>query len=136
MTESNPLKVYFAGELFSLKHLLGNALLASELARVSNERYQSILPQDLEQRGTTAESIRNQDIKALIECDVALFNFDGTEVDSGTVVEYMFAKFCDIPSVIVRTDFRSSGDQAEDQTGVLSGKETIAIPNKMEKKMI
>jgi hypothetical protein len=35
-----------------------------------------------------------------------LFLYNGTELDSGTVVEFMFSKFADIPSVIVRTDFR------------------------------
>jgi hypothetical protein len=41
-----------------------------------------------------------------------VFHYDGTELDSGTVVEYLFAKFADIPSVLLRTDFRNGGDQA------------------------
>jgi len=44
---------------------------------------------------------------------MALFNFDGTELDSGTVVEFMLAKFLDLPSVILRTDFREGGDQKD-----------------------
>ena len=44
-------------------------------------------------------------------CDLALFNFDGTDLDAGTVVEFMFAKFLDIPAVLLRTDFRAAGDQ-------------------------
>ena len=43
---------------------------------------------------------------------MALFTYDGTELDAGTVVEYMIAKMADIPSVILRTDFRGAGDQA------------------------
>ena len=108
------MKVYFAGELFSLKHILGNAAFGAELHSVSEGRYTAVLPQDLEQRETTPESIRNQDLKALIESDVAIFNFDGDEIDSGTVLEYAFAKFCDIPSVVVRTDFRAQGDQIDE----------------------
>ena len=107
-------KVYFAGELFSLKHILGNAAFAAELHTVSEGKYTAVLPQDLEQRETTPESIRNQDLKALIESDLAIFNFDGDEIDSGTVLEYAFAKFCDIPSVVVRTDFRAQGDQIDE----------------------
>ena len=40
-----------------------------------------------------------------------LFNFDGSDLDSGTVAEYMYAKTLDIPAVILRTDFRHGGDQ-------------------------
>jgi len=47
----------------------------------------------------------------LIESDLSLFNFDGADLDSGTVVEFMVAKQLDIPAVILRTDFRSAGDQ-------------------------
>ena len=103
-------KVYFAGELFSLKHLLGNAVLADAINKVSEGRYSCVLPQALEQRETTAKAIRDQDLKTLMQCDVGLFNFDGDEIDSGTVVEYLIAKFLDIPSVIVRSDFRFGGD--------------------------
>jgi hypothetical protein len=49
----------------------------------------------------------------LLGCDLGLFNYDGPELDSGTVVEFMFAKFADIPSVLLRTDFRGAGDQLE-----------------------
>ena len=55
--------------------------------------------------------IRNQDLKQVMACDLALFNFDGTDLDSGTVVEFMMAKVLDIPSVLLRSDFRASGDQ-------------------------
>jgi len=62
----------------------------------------------------TAQDIRDKDIVTLIGCDLALFNFDGPELDSGTVTEFMFAKFADIPSLLLRTDFRRAGDQGED----------------------
>ena len=105
--------IYFAGELFSLKHLLGNAALADAIGRKSEGQFECVLPQALEQRETTAQAIRNQDILALASCDLGLFNFDGDEVDSGTVVEFMIAKFLDIPAVVLRTDFRGGGDQSE-----------------------
>ena len=49
-----------------------------------------------------------------MECDLALFNFDGSELPPGAVVEYMYAKMLDIPAVILRTDFRGGGDQDAD----------------------
>ena len=103
--------VYFASELFSLKHLVGNAYLAEAIYEKSHGKYLCVLPQNIEQRRTTAQSIRDADIRALLACDLALFSYDGTELDSGIVVEFMFAKFADIPAVILRSDFRQAGDQ-------------------------
>ena len=102
--------VYFGGELFSTKHLLGNAVLAGTIRQRSGGRFQPLLPQTLEQRDTTAHAIRDQDIRALLACDLGIFQYDGPELDSGTVVEFMFAKFADIPAVLLRTDFRGSGE--------------------------
>ena len=104
-------KVYFAGPLFDHKILQGNALLASHVESVSEGRYDCVLPQNLEQRGVSSIEIRDQNLRTLMECDLALFNFDGSDLDSGTVAEYMYAKTLDIPAVILRTDFRHGGDQ-------------------------
>ncbi|OGV34808.1 MAG: hypothetical protein A2020_09815 [Lentisphaerae bacterium GWF2_45_14] len=106
-----PIKIYFAGELFDHKHLTGNAILASYINTLGAGKYEVILPQDSETSSERAEGIRNNDLKLLLESDLALFNFDGTDLDSGTVAEFMFAKMLDLPSVILRTDFRSAGDQ-------------------------
>lgn len=112
--------VYFASELFSLKHLIGNAYLAEAIYEKSHGRYLCVLPQNLEQRGNTAISVRDQDIRTLLQCDFGLFNYDGTELDSGTVVEFMFAKFADIPSVILRSDFRKGGDHRADPWNLMT----------------
>lgn len=111
---------YFGGELFNSKHLHGNATLAELIYELSDGKYIAVLPQNLEQRDTPAHSIRDQDIITLLECDLGLFNYDSTEIDTGTVVEYMFAKFTDKPSVILRTDFRASGDQKENKWNLMS----------------
>jgi nucleoside 2-deoxyribosyltransferase len=103
--------VYFGGELFSGKHLLGNAALAAAIRECSHGRFRPLLPQDFEQRALSARGVRDNDIRALLGCDLGVFNYDGPELDSGTVVEFMFAKFADIPAVLLRTDFRSAGDQ-------------------------
>ncbi len=112
--------VYFASELFSQKHLIGNAYLAEAIYERSHGRYLCVLPQNLEQRGNTAQSIRDQDITTLLDCDLGLFNYDGTELDSGTVVEFMLAKFADIPAVILRSDFRHGGDQRGDPWNLMT----------------
>src|ERR1700738_2681208 len=106
--------IYFAGELFNAKHLIGNSALAVAIERQSNGEVICRLPQTLEQRSNSGQQIRDQDLETLIDCDIGIFNVDGTEVDSGTVVEFMVAKFADIPSLLLRTDFRKGGDQRED----------------------
>ncbi len=103
--------VYLAGELFSLKHLIGNAWLAEAIYEKSHGRFRGVLPQDFtELRGRSGRAIRDANLRALIACDVALFNFDGPDLDSGTVVEFMAAKFADLPAVLLRTDIRNAGD--------------------------
>ncbi|MEM6639861.1 MAG: nucleoside 2-deoxyribosyltransferase [Pseudomonadota bacterium] len=106
--------LYFAGDIFDHKDLIGNALLADYIESVSEQRYRCVLPQALEQSTHRSVAIRNQDLLAVMRSDVALFNFDGDDLDSGTVVEFMLAKMLDIPAVILRTDFRSAGDQTKD----------------------
>lgn len=112
-------RYYHAGPLFTIAELSNNALLSQEIRRASGGKYCAVLPQDLEQRGNvTPHNIRDKDIRALLSCDLALFTYDGAELDSGTVVEFMVAKMADIPSVILRSDFRGGGDQAsEDSPG-------------------
>ena len=105
-----PKSIYFAGELFSFKHLVGNAALAQRIQTAGNGRYTCVLPQSLEQRGNTPLDIRNQDLAHVLRADLCLCNFDGTEVDAGTVVEFMMAKSLDIPTILLRTDFRNGGD--------------------------
>ena len=103
--------IYFGGSLFNHKDLIGNALLAEFIEKCSGNKYRCCLPQNVEQHQTTARDIRNKDITKIIECDLGLFNFDGTELDAGVVVEFMLAKFLDIPAVILRSDFRTCGEK-------------------------
>lgn len=112
--------VYFASELFSLKHVIGNAYLAEAIYEKSHGKYLCVLPQNLEQRSTSAHAVRDRDIRALLECDFGLFNYDGPELDSGTVVEFMLAKFADLPAVILRSDFRRAGDQRGDPWNLMT----------------
>ena len=113
MTPTDTFRVYFAGELFDHKDLAGNALLADHLGLISGGRYAAVLPQDHEAPTDRTADVRNLDLRLLLQADLAVFAFDGNELDSGTVVEFVFAKVVDIPAVILRTDFRSSGDQGK-----------------------
>jgi nucleoside 2-deoxyribosyltransferase len=116
---SESFTIYFAGGLFNHKELVGNALLASYIEQCSEGRYTCIVPQDLEHPTRRGVDIRNNDLKHVLLCDLGLFNFDGTELDSGTVVEFMFAKALDIPAVILRSDPRVSGDQDRDDWNLM-----------------
>ncbi|ETI29429.1 hypothetical protein G647_01882 [Cladophialophora carrionii CBS 160.54] len=107
---------YHAGPLFTIAELHTNALLAQAIQSISSGKFIPILPQDLEQRDLSAHAIRDEDLRALLSCDLALFTYDGAELDAGTVVEYMVAKMADVPSVILRTDFRGAGDQGQSGT--------------------
>ncbi len=109
MPEQN--SVYFAGDLFNHKDLTGNLLLAEAIERESYGRYVCVLPQHLEQSTSRSIDIRNNDLSKIVSADLILVNFDGTELDSGTVIEFLFAKALDVPAVILRSDFRSAGDQ-------------------------
>ncbi|KIY02505.1 uncharacterized protein Z520_00970 [Fonsecaea multimorphosa CBS 102226] len=103
---------YHAGPLFTIAELHTNALLAQAIQGRSSGKFIPVLPQDLEQRDQSPHSIRDEDLRALFSCDMALFTYDGADLDPGTVVEYMAAKMADIPAVVLRTDFRGAGDQS------------------------
>ncbi|KIW11149.1 hypothetical protein PV08_10449 [Exophiala spinifera] len=102
---------YHAGPLFTLAELHTNTLLSQAIHTKSQGKFIPVLPQDLEQRDLSPHSIRDEDLRALLSCDLAMFTYDGAELDAGTVVEYMVAKMADIPAVILRSDFRGAGDQ-------------------------
>ena len=87
MPEQN--SVYFAGDLFNHKDLTGNLLLAEAIERESSGRYVCVLPQHLEQSTSRSIDIRNNDLSKIVSADLILVNFDGTELDSGTVVEFL-----------------------------------------------
>lgn len=126
--------VYLAGELFSLKHLIGNAWLAEAIYEKSHGRFRCVLPQDFsELRGRSARAIRDFNLRALTACDLVLFNFDGCDLDSGTVVEFMLAKAADIPALLLRTDIRNAGDHRAEPWNVMASffprTATVIVPS-------
>ncbi len=107
--------VYFAGDLFDHKHIAGNFLLAQDIEKYSNNLYKCLLPQDLKDASKMSLlQIRNYNLVSIIQADLVLFNFDGMDLDSGTAIEFIIAKMLDIPSVLLRTDFRNGGHTGSD----------------------
>lgn len=102
--------VYFGSELYALGDLLANAYFAEAIYERSHGRYLCVLPQDSEANGMRPHAVRDQDIRTLVSCDLALFTFDGPQIETATAVEFMLAKMADIPSVILRSDLRVGGD--------------------------
>lgn len=101
---NRPIRIYFAGALFSFQEIAGNALLAQSIFELSNGKYECILPQNFTQEHSP--DVREQDLKLLRSCDCLLANANGTDLDSGTVVEFMAAIMYEKPCVVMRTDFR------------------------------
>ncbi len=110
MKDKESHSVYFAGDLFNIKDLLGNVAVARAVEKFSDGKFFCALPQDFQAQCGSPKGIRDCDIFNLLSSDAGIFNFDGSELDSGTVVEFMLAKFADIPAVVLRTDFRNGGD--------------------------
>ena len=126
--------VYLGGELFSLKHLIGNAWLAEAIYEKSHGRFRCLPPQDFtELRGRSGRAIRDFNLRALVGCDLALFNFDGSDLDSGTVVEFMAAKFADLPAVLLRTDVRNAGERRDEPWNLMASyfprTATVMVPS-------
>ena len=63
-----PLKIYFAGDLFDSKDLAGNLLMADAVEQLSGGRYKVMLPQDgeCEVIERTSQSIRDADFELLL----------------------------------------------------------------------
>ena len=104
-------KVYWAGDLFNFKDLLGNRLLCEAFNKAARGRWYAVLPQESESNALRSSQIRDDDLENLFTSEALVANFDGTDLDSGTVVEFCYGKFLDLPTVLLRTDFRKNGDQ-------------------------
>lgn len=106
------IKIYWAGDLFDHKDLAGNHLLAQKVEEISSMRYLPLLPQNGEVNKMRSLDIRDGDFDLLLSCDMYLGNFDGPDLDSGTVAEFLFAKMLDMPAVLLRTDFRCPAESS------------------------
>ena len=111
----HPIKAFYGGELFNTRDLVGNLFLLDALRRLSGGKYDFYVAQEQCDQNVTHKIIKDKDTVGLVESEVALFAFEGVELDSGTVVEFMQAKTLDIPAVVYRSDIRGgSGEEAID----------------------
>jgi nucleoside 2-deoxyribosyltransferase len=111
---SSPMKIYFAGPLFSAAEKSFN-LQFSESLQQENPDFQMILPQ------LEAEKIISQPdflsrmyqfcLQSIKDCDAVLAILEGADADSGTCIEMGYAFGIGKPIIGVRTDFRSSEDR-------------------------
>lgn len=101
---------YLAGGLFTQHDLATNVSMKEAVWRLSSGRFELVLPQSKElrhlDRPDLAAYLRNLDLCELVQADVLIARFDGPEIDTGTVVEFMVAKMLGKASVILRTDSR------------------------------
>jgi len=107
---AGPYRIYSAGGLFTQDELSTNILLKEAIWRLSNGKFQLFLPQSRElqelNRPDVEAYIRNTDLLEVVRADIVLVRFDGLELDSGTVVEFVMAKCLGKPTVLLRSDFR------------------------------
>jgi nucleoside 2-deoxyribosyltransferase len=107
---AGPYTVYAAGGLFSQHELATNVLIKEAVWRLSDGRFQLVLPQSREMRQLNRPDVeahlRNVDILEVVKADIVLARFDGLELDSGTVVEFTVAKSLGKPTIVLRCDFR------------------------------
>lgn len=113
MNENNSVgsyRVFSSGALFTQDELATNVFLKDAVWRLSNGKFQLFLPQFRElrelDRPDVEAYIRNDDLLEVVKADILLVRFEGLELDSGTVVEFVTAKYLGKPTVILRTDFR------------------------------
>ena len=115
----NKYTVYAAGGLFTQHDLATNVFIKDSVWRQSNGKFELVLPQSKELRPVDhpdmAAHIRNVDLAYVVTSDLFLARFDGLELDAGTLIEFMLAKFLGKPTVILRCDSRRSGGESLDE---------------------
>lgn len=100
------MKVYFAGPLFSTAERDFNAAVVTILRERGHEVF---LPQEIEQKDTTAAAIFGAEVAAIRDAEAIVVNADGPDPDSGASWELGNA-WRDKLSVVFRTDFRDIND--------------------------
>ena len=116
------MKLYFAGPLFSAAERDWNAALAVRLRAAGHEVF---LPQDQE-KGKDAAGIFATDVAGIDWADALVAIIDGPDPDSGTAWECGYA-YGKKPVVLVRTDFRGSGDPGMPYNPMLTASATLCL---------
>jgi nucleoside 2-deoxyribosyltransferase len=110
-----PYKVYAAGGLFTQHELATNVLIKEAVWRLSNRKFQLVLPQSKELKELDAAYLRNVNLLDVVKADIIIARFDGPELDAGTVVEFAIAKSLGKPAVILRCDYRHLSGKGIDE---------------------
>jgi nucleoside 2-deoxyribosyltransferase len=115
-------KLYFSGPMFSAAERDWNAALAGRLRAAGHEVF---LPQDKEE-GKDAAGIFATDVGGIDWADALVAITDGADPDSGTAWECGYA-YGKRPVVLVRTDFRGSGDPEMSYNPMLTESATVRL---------
>ena len=107
---NSPLKIYFAGPLFTTAEIEFNARVAALLRRAGHEVF---LPQESEVQHGSAAAIFQSDVSGIDWAEIVVANMDGPDPDSGTCWECGYAYAKGKPTVLYRTDFRRAGESAD-----------------------
>lgn len=111
--------IYTAGGIFTQHDLATNVFIKDAVWKKSKGKFELILPQSKElrnvDRSDLAAYIRNVDLLQVVKTDMFLARFDGLELDAGTVLEFMLAKFLGKATVILRCDSRRLGGDNLDE---------------------
>lgn len=110
-----PYKVYAAGGLFTQHELATNVLIKEAVWRLSNGKFQLVLPQSKELKELDAAYLRNVNLLDVMKADIIIARFDGPELDAGTVIEFAIAKSLGKPTVILRCDYRHLSGKGIDE---------------------
>ncbi len=111
--------IYTAGGMFTYRELAMNLTLKEAIWRQSSGRFQLVLPQSEQPdefgHPDVSIRIRNTDLWHVMRTDLLLAQFDGLELDAGTVAEFMMAKFLGKPTVILRSNSRRMSNDSFDE---------------------
>lgn len=115
----NKYTVYAAGGIFTQHELATNVFIKDSVWRQSDGKFELVLPQSKELRESDrpdmAAYVRNVDLAHVLKSDLFLARFDGLELDAGTLIEFIVAKFLGKPAVILRCDSRRLGGERIDE---------------------
>lgn len=104
---NNRLNIYLAAPLFTKAEIEFNKTIASVLYQ---HNYKVFLPQEEALSLENPLDIFKKCKEGIDNCDIVVAILDGADADSGTCWEVGYAFGSSIPIIILRTDFRKSGD--------------------------
>jgi nucleoside 2-deoxyribosyltransferase len=121
--DTPPVKLYFAGPLFTTPERAWNAEVASALRAAGHDVF---LPQEKEP-GLDAPGIFAADVGGIDWADAMVAIMDGSDPESGTAWEVGYAFGTRKPVVLVRTDLRAHAGDIGDYNAMLTQAATARV---------